>query len=500
MAGNGNKTISENKHRDVGMKKITFVISEQKLHEQLSIMSLSASLKKNGHETSLVFYQNDPLNKAKIVKALERESPDIIALSFMSCVKDHYVDLGYAIKQHLDIPIIVGGPAATFDKDFHDSANHPFDAICIGEGDSSIVEFVNNHKNGDRSRSTPNFLLRSQNGDGLQGPLLDLIDPLDQLPFPDRKIIYDKDDFLRNSKIKMFMSGRGCPYQCTYCFNHKYNRMYKGKGRIVRHKSVDYFLEEVRQIKKEYPLEGIIFEDDIFIMKKEWLAEFAAKYRKQIGLPYMCYVRPNLVTDEVASLLRISGCYSVRVAIECGNELLRNQILKRNLNYGQILKCCEVLHNAGLKVGTINILGLPTETVENMEETLKLNKACKPEHVSANMFMPLPGVDLTLFAIEKGLLDEKFASPKSSHHTSEMRYPAEIEEFLYPFKALFPLLVQVESATRLSSLLMKLPKTILKIIDICYRLYRNVRFYPPVRFSIRDKWRALRRYLAIARR
>jgi len=460
------------------MKKITFVISEARLHEQLSIMALSASLKRAGHETSLVFFQNDPLNKDKIVKAIERESPDFIALSFMSCVKEHYVNLGNYIKQHIDVPIIIGGPAATFDSGLISIKDNPFDAVCIGEGDLSLVDFVNGYNHGKNSMPLHNFVVRSENGDQLRGDLRALVDPLDDLPFPDRKIIYDKDDFLRNSKIKMFISGRGCPYQCTYCFNHKYNSMYKGKGRIIRHKSADYFLEEIRQIKKEYPLEGIIFEDDIFVIDREWLAEFAGKYPRQIGLPYMCYVRPNIVTEEIARLLRISGCYSVRVAIECGNETLRNKVLKRNLTDIQILKSCQILHDEGLKVGTIN-------------------KACAPAHVSANIFMPLPGVDLTSYAIEKGLLDERFASPKSSHHMSEMKYPDDIKKFLYPFKSLFPLVVQKRYVEKIAPLLMKLPNSLLKLIDSCYRLYSNAKFYPPVRFSIHDKLIALRRYLSI---
>lgn len=479
------------------MKKVTFVISEARLHEHLSIMALSASLKEAGHETSLVYFQNDPLNKEKIVNALKRENPDFIAFSFMSCVKEHYINLGIFIKQHMGIPIIIGGPAATFDLDLCNFNNNPFDAVCIGEGDISIVNFINEYYSAENLTPLHNFVTRSGNGGQLRGELLNLIDPLDQLPFPDRKIIYDKDDFLRNSKIKMFMSGRGCPYQCTYCFNHKYNSMYRDKGRIIRHKSVDYFLEEVRKIKKEYPLEGIIFEDDIFIIDREWLAEFAEKYPKQINLPYMCYVRPNLVTEEIARLLKISGCYSVRVAIECGNEALRNKILRRNLSDEQTLKSCRILHDAGLKVGTINILGLPTETMENMKETLNLNRACKPEHVSANLFMPLPGVDLTFFAIEKGILDKDFVSPKSSHHVSEMKYPEDIKRFLYPFKALFPLLVQKEYMDRIVPFLMRLPKPLLKIIDSGYRLYSNSKFYPRVRFSILDKWRAVRRYLSI---
>lgn len=477
------------------MKKITFVISEVKLHEQLSIMALSASLKEAGHNTSLVYFQNDPLNMDRIVSALKNDRPDFVAFSFMSCVKDHYISLGNYIKQHMDIPIIVGGPAATFDKDLGDVK--AFDAICIGEGDLSVVDFVNQYNYGKGLLPLSNFIVKAENGEQLKGDLLDLVEPLDKLPFPDRSIIYDKDDFLRNSKIKMFMSGRGCPYQCTYCFNHKYNKMYRGKGHIIRHKSVDYFLEEICKIKKDNPMEGIIFEDDIFIINKEWLAEFAEKYPKRVGLPYMCYVRPNLVTEEIAKLLKNSGCYSVRVAIECGNEPLRNRILKRNLSDEQILRSCQVLHTYGLKVGTINILGLPTETVENMKETLELNRACRPEHVSANMFMPLPGVDLTFFAIENGLLDEKFASPKSSHHVSEMRYPDAVKKFLYPFKALLPLMVQNKAIEKNALLLMKLPSPVLKVVDSVYRLYRNSKFYPPVRFNMLDKWRALRRYMAI---
>jgi len=479
------------------MKKITFVIAESKLHEQLSIMSLSASLKKSGNHVSLVYFENSPSYKKKILDALKRENPDFIAFSFMSGAKSLYTDLARYIKQEIDCPLVIGGPAATFDEDLKNIDRKTFDAVCIGEGDIAFVEFVDRYVEGKKENTINNFIMKSQDGRKVTGGLLNLIDPLDQLPFPDRKIIYDKDVFLRNSRIKMFMSGRGCPYKCTYCFNHKYNTLYREKGRIVRHKSVDYFLEEIHQVQRDYPLEGIIFEDDIFILNKAWLEEFAAKYPKRIGLPYMCYVRPNLVTKEIAKLLRVSGCYSVRVAIECGNETLRNQILKRNLRDEQIIKSCQILNDEGLKLGTINILGLPTETVENMHETLKINRACKPVHVSANMFMVLPGVDLTFYAIQKGLLDKNFVTSKSTHHISEMKYPDDVKAFLYPFKALFPIMVKNPRIEKIVPLLMKLPDRVLNIIDSGYRLYSNSKFYPPVRFSIRQKWRALRRYCAI---
>ncbi|MBW8000506.1 MAG: B12-binding domain-containing radical SAM protein [Planctomycetes bacterium] len=479
------------------MKKVTFVISEARIHDHLSIMALSASLKGAGHDTSLVFFPNDPFNKKKIIGALREQVPDIIAFSFMSCVKDHYIDLGNYIKKHMNVPIIIGGPAATFDKHFINFEGHPFDAVCVGEGDLAIVDFVESYEKTGQLRAVTNFAVSTADGIENNIQLRSLIDPLDVLAFPDKKILYDKDPCLKNSKIKMFMASRGCPYKCTYCFNHKYNSMYKGKGHIVRHKTVDYFLEEIRQVKEMYPLEGIIFEDDIFIMKKDWLEEFAEKYPSRIGLPYMCYVRPNLVTEDIGKLLKNSGCHSARVAIECGNEDFRNRILKRNLTNEQTIRSCEILHAAGLKVGTINIVGLPTETIDDMKETLALNKSCKPEHVSVNMFMPLPGVDLTFFAIEQGLIDANAASPKSTHHISDMKYSEPVRKWLYPFKALFPLMVRIPFIERLFPLLRKLPRLVLKVIDTGFRIYSNTKCYPPAKFSLRDKLRILRRYIAI---
>lgn len=473
------------------MKKITFVISEPLMHEQLSIMYLSATLKKYGHRTSSVFHPTDPYNKDEIVKALKTEEPDIIAFSFMSGMKKRYIELGEYIKRYLNKPIIIGGPAATFDKRLSQEEN-PFDAVCVGEGDFAIVEFADKYNRYKLSKVT-NFVIKS-NGNILSSGLIDLIDPLDQLPFPDRDILYSKDNFLKNVPIKMFMSGRGCPYKCTYCFNHKYNEMYKGKGRVIRHKSVDYFLEEILQVKKDYPLEGIIFEDDIFIIEKAWLEEFAKKYSYKIGLPYMCYVRPNLVNKEVVKHLKESNCYSVRVAVESGNESVRNMILKRNLSDKQIIDCCNMLHEAGIKVQTINMIGLPTETIENMYETLRLNQRCKPHHVTANMFMPLPGVEITSFAIQKGLLDEDFTSPKTVYHSSSMRYPDDVKRFLIPFQRLFALFVMFPFSIKLAPFLMRFPKPILRLFDTLYRLYRNSRFYPPANINISHKFEALRRY------
>lgn len=474
------------------MKKIAFVISEIRTHEHLSISVLSANLKRRGHDTSLIYFANNPFNKAKMLNALKKEEPDFIAFSFMSGMKQHYIDLANYIRQHIDTTIVVGGPAATYDKKLQ-GIDTPFDAVCIGEGDFAILNFVENY-NKNNPPGIKNWIINLHNGKQLISDLEPLVEPLDQLPIPDYDIIYDNDSFLRNMRLKMFISGRGCPYQCTYCFNHKFNAMYKGKGHIIRHKSVDYFIDEILQVKKKYSLEGIIFEDDIFIIDQIWLEEFTRKYPLRIGLPYICYIRPNLVNKDIVRLLRLSNCYSVRVAVECGNEELRNKILKRNLSDKQIIDACNMLHEEGIKIGTINMLGLPTETKDNMNETLKLNQACRPDNVSANVFIPLPGVELTAYAIQEGLIDENFVTSKTTYHSPQMRYPGGIKKFLPAFQTLFPLYVMHPNWQKLSPILNLFPIWVLKLFETFYRLYRLKKYYPPVSVDLRNKLKTTYRY------
>ena len=78
--------------------------------------------------------------------------------------------------------------------------------------------------------------------------LMDLIDDLDSLPYPDRKTVYDSFPSAEDIRIKNFMTMRGCPHNCTYCFNHKYHEMYSGKGKMLRRRSVGNVIEEILDV------------------------------------------------------------------------------------------------------------------------------------------------------------------------------------------------------------------------------------------------------------
>ncbi len=94
------------------------------------------------------------------------------------------------------------------------------------------------------------------------------VEDLDSLPFPDRALVYERDPIAARGKIKHFLTGRGCPYNCTYCFNHALSEIYRGKGQRFRQRSVDNVIEEVRWVRDHYPLEFVVFVDDTFVLSK----------------------------------------------------------------------------------------------------------------------------------------------------------------------------------------------------------------------------------------
>ena len=237
-----------------------------------------------------------------------------------------------------------------------------------------------------------------QGGQIERNPVRPAEDDLDRLPFPDRELLFEQDDFTRQSGIKHFITSRGCPYDCTYCFNHALAEIYRGKGKRLRQMSVDQVIEEVKWVQERYPMQFVVFLDDLFIVYADWLRELADKFPSEVGLPFFCNVRANLVTPEKIELLKQAGCASVGMGLETGNPDLRNEILKRNMSDEQIIEASRLIREAGIELLTTNMLGLPGGTLENDFETLALNHACKPAYANAFLYQPYPRTELGEYA------------------------------------------------------------------------------------------------------
>jgi len=375
--------------------RVLFVVRDIYLFERFGIMHISSMLKTHGHEVEIARALTEDLH-AKVASF----KPHILAYSLTTGFHQYYLDINRDIRKRYDALSVFGGPHPTFFPDI--VKEDGVDIVCIGEGELPMLDLADALKSGRPVENIENLIVKTASGIK-ENPTRPLIENLDALPFPDRDLVYDKSPAFKNMKVKAFFSGRGCPYQCSYCFNHRYNELFRGKGKVIRKRSVDNLLQEIADVKSRYPLEVVRFMDDVFILGgKPWLEEFSKKYKKEVGLPFVCMTRADLIDEDVVKMLKEAGCHSVYMAIEAANDRVRNELLKRNLNKDRMLRSSRLFHEHGIKIVAENILGLPSETIEDMLETLRLNIQYKIDLAIASIFNPYPGTELADFAAEKG--------------------------------------------------------------------------------------------------
>ena len=399
-------------------------------------MALSAFLKRAGFECDVIdlAFQKDYLEAVREIR------PDIIAYSITTGKHGFYQRINLELKKKFRFFAVFGGPHATFFPEFIEEEG--VDAVCRGEGEYAFLELVQALGSGKDHRGIQNLWVK-QDVNIYRNPVRGLIEDLDTLPFPDRKLL-NKYNHYRLLHRRMVLSGRGCPYNCSYCFNHSFNKLYAGKGKIVRKRSVPNLLAELKEIKENYNLERFQFIDDTFILDTQWCREFCAGYSEQIKLPFIAYTRVNLITDEIVKNLAAAGCVTVLYAIESGNEQIRNKILCRNISQEQILDAVAVYKKYGLKTYSQNMVGIPDETLEMAFETLRLNARCEPDYSWCSIFQPYPRTDLWEYCRKKGFLTgEEFDESYYKKSILKIKDKREIENLhhLFSLNVAFPFLL-----------------------------------------------------------
>lgn len=448
--------------------RVGFYIHNLGLHLYLPITVLIGVLKNKGHEVRL---WNGRHGLKAVMADIKSFKPDLIGYSICSNEVETYLAVNKKLKAEIPFVSIFGGPHPTFFPDF--IKMELVDIICVGEGEEAILELLDRWET-DEQWEIKNLHFKKSDGTIIRNPLRPLISNLDTLPFPDRDLSFASSPLLGELPIKTFSSNRGCPYNCSYCFNHKYNRMYQGLGKIMRHKSVRYFLDEIKDTVKKYPTSFIRFHDDVFGSDKKWLQEFAEKYPKEIGIPFSCFTRPNMVNDEYAQILARTGCVSVYIGIECGNENMRLNLLRRNMTDKQIISACESLHKANIKICSLNMIGFPGETAEMQNELINLNWKCKSSYAEISTFQPFPGTDICEYTQKMGSIDESSVARVSGQFgRSILKWPVGMRERIMVLGRLFPVLVDHPSLYFIfrHPMLIKLLAFFQPLLDLFYTLY-----------------------------
>jgi anaerobic magnesium-protoporphyrin IX monomethyl ester cyclase len=350
--------------------------------EHLGLLSLAAGARGRGHRVSLLIGR-DP---RRIGPAALDLAPDVIALTATTGVHRAALGLARAIRPYYRGLIVLGGPHATFFPEV--IADPALDGIHRGEGEAALAELLDRlDLQADRD-DIPGFWWK-RDGQVIENPPGELIADLDSLPFPARDLLAAADPMFARSGMRRIMAGRGCPYQCTYCFNRGLRELLAGKGPYLRLRGVDNVMAELRMLRDQ-GAHTVNFVDDCFGLKSGWTLELLARYQAEIGLPFIVNLRPEQADAGMVDALRDAGCYCVQMGVESGRDWVRRELLGRELSDETMAAAARRVKAAGIKLLTYNMVGLPGERLADAAATLDWNARERVDFPRISIFQPYP--------------------------------------------------------------------------------------------------------------
>ena len=373
------------------MAKLIFI--QDVPFESFGIEFLSSYLKSKGHNVDLIIL-NQERKKFDPVLFLKQERPDIVGFSITTI--DHKWSTGLAkkIKKELKTPLIVfGGAHPTICPDMIEE--NGVDIVCRGEGEYPLAELMENIDKGIKDHTKIlNLYVKSPDGHIIRNPLRPLIPDLDDMPPPDRDIYFNRYPLLRDMTTKKFFTGRGCPYNCSYCSNHVYRKLFSGLGHYVRYRSAEKVIDEIKEVRDTYGFKYMYLAAETITTNKKWLIHFLDLYKKEISVPFSCLSRVNELDEEIIKKMADAGCFFTSFGLESGSQRIRNELLHRDMCNEKFLEVAGLLHKYNIKFLVHQIFVLPTETPEDAFETIDMDIRMKADSTWSTIFQPVFGTDI----------------------------------------------------------------------------------------------------------
>ena len=391
--------------------------------QYVGAMTISGVLKREGFND----VQAVEAAYEKIAPLLSRDRLTVLAYTTPSIFCLFYLELNRRLKKDFKVFSIFGGWHPTYYPQMIEEEG--VDAVCIGEGEYAMLELAQRLERGESPKDIQNLWIK-ENGQIFKNPLRPLIANLDELPYPDRSFLAGQASSYYET-VATVITQRSCPFRCSFCVNNAYNNLYDAVGK-KRRRSVDHVIGELKTIKAKGTLEFVKFEDSIFITYPDWIREFSPKYAREIGVPFICYVRAEMVTPEILQLLKDAGCASVAMGVECGDNETRKTLLNKSATNDQIVAAADLIRKYGISLRTQNILGLPGCTIEEDLKTVALNVRCRPAYSFAGLMQPYPGTAIYDYSLSKGLIpadmNEYLKSLPQGYNDSMMKFPSDMEK------------------------------------------------------------------------
>ena len=339
---------------------------------------LSAVLKKKGYVVDLIDLRTIS-GWTEFRKLIKKKRPSVVGIPMMSVDYNPGIKAAKTVKKiDPSIKIIVGGPHPTLAP--NELIKHKeIDYIFKGEGEITLPVLLEK------------IFRKEQEERIIQGAKPDL----NKLPFVDREIFSALEKPIVKELPEPFLTtiaGRGCVYNCSFCKPAE-NTIF---GLPVRRRSVQNVIRELNFLRRKYHFQSLMIHDDCLLENSIWAEEFCKEYKKaKFKQPFVCQSRADLIcrNEKLVKKMKKTGLFMFLIGFESGSQRVLN-FIRKGTTVEQNYRAAEICRKYGIKIWANYMVGLPTETKNEVMETVWMIRKIKPDYYSPAYFTPHPGSDL----------------------------------------------------------------------------------------------------------
>ncbi|MFH1825336.1 MAG: radical SAM protein [Candidatus Firestonebacteria bacterium] len=366
-------------------------------YPHLGLGYLASFLKKENFSVEILDASVEMLNVENIIDIIKDKKPFIVGITVTTpLIRTVYSIIKRIKSENIKCEIVLGGAHISIDPEIIEDMDVQYG--FIGEAEYGFLKLCKRLVRDQGEFDEIDGLVYNNNGI-IKINKKKVPDDLDALPFPARDLI-DNDKYFSpviSGRITSMITARGCPFNCAYC-----SRPAVGKEYRVR--SLENIIKEVKEVINKYEVKYINFEDDTFTLNKDRTRQFCEKViDEKIKVSWGCQTRADLVDAELLKVMKDSGCIKVSFGVETGSERIRYLINKKvkNEDYIKAFKWC---HELGMETNAFVMFGHPTETIKEMEESIKFTCKLSPNYAAFYITTILPGSILCDEAIKEGII------------------------------------------------------------------------------------------------
>lgn len=370
----------------------------------LGIAYMAGVLQENNIDVEILDASAEDMDFKDVEKELLKRKPDLVALTALTPTIGRALETAQIVKETLpDSIVVMGGYHPTFNF-IETLEDENVDIVIRGEGEYIMLNLVQALENQSSLHDVKGIVFEDKNSKEIVvNPEAPLIQNLDELPFPALNLLPMKKYRLLDMDTHMttMITTRGCPMQCSFCSSAAMH------GKKIRERSVENIVDEIEYLKTNYDIDTIAFMDDTFTLKKRKVMAICDEILKRnIEIMWGCTSRVDTLDEKLLKKMKEAGCITIFIGVESADQQQLDNMCK-NTTIAKIENAFKIARKLKIRTIASVALGMPGDTKEIMNKTVKFVHKLKPNYAIYSLATPYPGTRFYKEAFEKNLIKIK---------------------------------------------------------------------------------------------